>query len=127
MTAEPTEPWLELGTELLVDEPGVKCWVERVPAHSRRPAHTHRHPWVTIVLAGASGESRTPDGELIETGSVQTGAVRFHGLDCLPFSHYLNNTSDDTMVMVAVEFRNAEFTDFGDSVRQAAATGEASR
>lgn len=106
--SEASEPWQELGTDLVVDQPGVKCWIERVPAHSSRPVHTHRHPWVTVVLAGAAGESRAPDGELIDAGAARIGDVRFHGPECLPFSHYLVNTSDDALVMVAVELRDAD-------------------
>ncbi|WP_225846206.1 hypothetical protein [Streptomyces sp. HPF1205] len=100
------EPWVALGTELLVDEEYVKAWVERVGPGERRPAHTHRHPWITVVVSGAAGESRTPDGELIAVGSAATGDVRFNGPDRLPFSHYLANTSQDTLVMVAVELRD---------------------
>jgi beta-alanine degradation protein BauB len=113
VTAEPTteptteivEPWHALGAELIVDEPFVKCWMEQVPPGESRPAHTHRHPWITVVLAGATGESRTPGGELIAAGTTHTGEVRFNGSDRLPFSHYLTNTSDNTLVMLAVEMR----------------------
>lgn len=119
MPVEPSEPWLELGADLIVDQPGVKCWVERVPANSSRPAHTHRHPWLTVVLSGAAGESRTPEGKLIEAGAVRTGDVQFHGPECLPFSHYLVNTSEDTLVMVAVEVRETS--------RHAPTTGEMNR
>lgn len=103
--ARVVEPWEALGTELLVDEEHVKCWVERVAPGETRPAHTHLHPWITVVVSGASGESRTPEGELISVGSAATGDVRFNGPDRLPFSHYLANTSDETLVMVAVELR----------------------
>ncbi|MGF1428112.1 hypothetical protein [Kitasatospora sp. LaBMicrA B282] len=107
---EHAEPWQELETELVVDQPFVKVWVERVPPGGSRPAHTHRHPWVSIVVSGAEGESRSPDGELLAKGAVSTGDVRFNGPDRLPFSHYLTNTSDRTLVMVAVELRMPEPT-----------------
>jgi hypothetical protein len=99
------EPWHALGSELIVDEPTVKCWLESVPPGESRPAHTHRHPWLTVVLSGAKGESRRPDGELIAAGEAHAGEVRYNGPDRLPFSHYLTNTSDETLVMLAVELR----------------------
>jgi hypothetical protein len=109
MPAEPrpAEPWEDLGTELVVDEPYVKCWVETVPPGESRPAHTHRHPWITVVVSGAAGESYTADGKLIRKGPVPVGTVAMNGPDLLPFRHYVRNTSEDeTLVMVAVEIRS---------------------
>ena len=108
MTAPPEEvagPWAELGTPLLVAEPGVRAWVEVVPPGEERPAHTHRHPWVTVVVSGAAGESYGADGELIGTNTLTTGQVVWNGADKLPFTHHVRNTSDRTLVMVAVELR----------------------
>lgn len=99
------EPWEELGTELVVDEEYVKCWVETVPPGERRPAHTHRYPWVTVVLSGASGESRTEEHEVIKAVTLETGQVLLNGPDRLPMRHYVENLSDRTLVMVAVELR----------------------
>ena len=104
MSATP-EPWVELGTRLVVDEDYVKCWVETVPPGERRPAHTHRHPWVTVVLSGASGESRDEHGELIKEVTLETGQVLLNGPDRLPLRHFVHNLSDRTLVMVAIELR----------------------
>lgn len=101
----PPEPWEELGTRLLVDEERVKCWVETVPPGERRPAHTHRHPWVTVVLSGAHGESLDENGELIKAVTLETGQVVFNRGDTLPMRHYVRNLSDRTLVMVAIELR----------------------
>lgn len=110
---EVVEPWHALGSELIVDEPIVKAWLESVPPGESRPAHTHRHPWLTVVIAGARGESRRPDGELIAEGEARAGEVRYNGPDRLPFSHYLTNTSDETLVMLAVELRMPTADDTG--------------
>jgi hypothetical protein len=69
------EPWQELGTDLLVNEPHVRCWIETVPPGEQRPAHTHRHPWVTIVLSGAHGDSFDADGRLIKSSRLETGLI----------------------------------------------------
>lgn len=101
----PPEPWEELGAELLIDEDHVKCWVETVPPGERRPAHTHRHPWVTVVLSGAHGESLHENGELIKAVSLETGQVVHNRGESLPMRHYVHNLSDRTLVMVAIELR----------------------
>ncbi|WP_055715956.1 cupin domain-containing protein [Streptomyces torulosus] len=101
----PPEPWEELGTRLVLDEEHVKCWVETVPPGERRPAHTHRHPWVTVVLSGAHGESLDEKGELIKEVTLETGQVVYNRGDTLPMRHYVRNLSDRTLVMVAIELR----------------------
>ena len=105
--AQVPEPWEDLGVELLVDQPGVRCWIEVVPPGEQRPAHTHRHPWVTVVLSGARGESFTPEGELIKAGELTTGQIVYNDASRLPFRHYTRNTSDRTLIMVAVELRGS--------------------
>ncbi|WP_035847359.1 cupin domain-containing protein [Kitasatospora azatica] len=96
-------PWVELGTELLVDQPGLKCWMETVRPGETRPAHTHRHPWVTVVLSGAAGNSLGPDGEVLSKGELTTGQVVFNSGEGLPIRHAVHNTSDRTLVTVAIE------------------------
>ncbi|AGL13737.1 hypothetical protein [Actinoplanes sp. N902-109] len=100
----PVGPWVELGVPLLIDEPSVKCWLEVVPPGESRPAHTHRHPWVTVVLSGAEAESHAPTGEVISRGEIVTGSVRYN--NTLPHSHYVVNTSDRTLMMIAIELRH---------------------
>jgi hypothetical protein len=100
------EPWEAVGARLVVDEPGVKCWIEEVPPGESRPPHTHRHPWITVVFSGADGESRTPDGGLIAAGTAVEGAVQFNQPQ-FPFSHCMTNTSDKPLKLVAIEVRTA--------------------
>ncbi|MCD9878933.1 hypothetical protein [Streptomyces guryensis] len=100
------EPWEAVGARLVVDEPAVKCWIEEVLPGESRPPHTHRHPWITVVLSGADGESRTPDGTLIAAGTAVEGTVRFNQPQ-LPFSHCMTNTSDRLLKLVAIELRTA--------------------
>ncbi|WP_165956027.1 cupin domain-containing protein [Streptomyces hainanensis] len=99
------EPWQELGTALVVDEPGVRAWIETVPPGQDRPLHTHRHPWVTVVLNGASGESLDEHGDVIRKVALETGQVLYHDAADLPLRHRVRNLSDQTLVMVAIERR----------------------
>ncbi len=99
------EPWEELDTDLVIDEEHVKCWIETVPPHQRRPAHTHRYPWVTVVLSGAHCESFDEHDRLIKVGTLEQGQVVYHRGDGLPMRHYVRNLSDQTLTMVAIELR----------------------
>jgi anti-sigma factor ChrR (cupin superfamily) len=111
----PLEPWQELGADLLIDEDQVKCWVETVPPGEQRPAHTHRHPWVTVVLSGAHGESLDENGELIKAVTLETGQVVHNRGGSLPMRHYFHNLSDQTLVMVAIELRTPTAPEEGPS------------
>lgn len=102
------EPWEALGAPLVVDRPGVRCWIETVEPGETRPLHTHRHPWVTVVVQGAHGENLSPAGEVVAAGELVTGHVGYNGPERLPLRHCVRNTSDRTLVMVAVELRAEE-------------------
>lgn len=105
------EPWEELDADLLIDEDHVKCWIETVPPGQRRPTHTHRYPWVTVVLSGAHSESLDEHDLLIKAGTLEQGQIVYHRRDGLPMRHYVRNLSDQTLTMVAIELRgehNAE-------------------
>ncbi|NYI04672.1 cupin domain-containing protein [Allostreptomyces psammosilenae] len=99
------EPWAELGVELLVDEPHVKSWMEVIKPGAAHPTHTHRYPFVTVVVAGGEGRSWTPDGELIQRMTLRAGEARYSGAEILPLRHHMTNASDSEIVLVTVELR----------------------
>ncbi|NYI04295.1 hypothetical protein [Allostreptomyces psammosilenae] len=99
------EPWDELGVPLMVDERQVKSWREVIRPGETHPTHTHRHPWITVVVSGGTGESWTGDGVLVGVGSLPTGLTRYNGEDLLPRRHFVRNTGGDEVVFVAVELR----------------------
>jgi hypothetical protein len=99
------EPWEDLDTELVINTDEVKAWIETVPPGGQRPAHTHRHPWVTVVLSGARGESLDADGNLIKNVAMETGQIVHNTGENLPMRHYVRNLDDHALVMVAIELR----------------------
>jgi hypothetical protein len=102
------EPWESLGVPLLVDLPGIKSWMEIVEPGETRPLHTHRHPWVSVVLEGAAGELLAEDGSLIQAGESRAGDVGYHDARELPACHCVRNRSDRRFVAIAVELREGE-------------------
>jgi hypothetical protein len=103
----PFEPWECLGTDLVVDDEQVKCWVEHVPPGEHRPLHTHRHPWITVVLSGAYVESLDEHGNQIKAGALMSGQIVHNAVSVPPLRHYVRNLSDRPLIMVAVELRQA--------------------
>ncbi|WP_165914319.1 cupin domain-containing protein [Streptomyces sp. AcE210] len=89
--------------------------METVPPGEQRPAHTHRHPWVTVVLAGAHGESSDEGGELIKTVTLETGQAVHNRGESLPMRHNVHNLSDQTLVMFAIELRTPTAPEEGPS------------
>ena len=108
MTTPPTPPivrgpWDELGVDLVVDEPRLRGWVEHLPVGASRPAHTHRRPWVTVVVRGGSAEVTDERGARTAL-DLSTGQVRFNPLDRgTPIRHALRNTGDTDLLLVAIE------------------------
>lgn len=108
MPPDPDGPWEELGTSLVLDEEHLKCWIETVPPGASRPVHTHRHPWVTVVLSGARCESLDEYGQLIREATLETGQVVLNRSESLPLRHHVRNRSDRTLTMVAIELRGLQ-------------------
>ncbi|MFD0035633.1 phosphotriesterase family protein [Streptomyces sp. NPDC055059] len=73
------------------------------------------HPWVTVVLCGAHGESLDENGELIKTVTLVSGQVVHNRGESLPMRRYVRNLSDQTLVMVAIELRTPTAPEEGPS------------
>ncbi|TDC78868.1 FAD-dependent monooxygenase [Streptomyces hainanensis] len=115
-TTEPTAgaatrggPWVELGAALEVDAPGARSWVERIPRGEARPLHTHRRPWLTIVVSGGTAQVSGVDDAEPEDVELVTGTVKFNPLPAEgSIRHALRNTGDTDLVLVAVELGGGE-------------------
>lgn len=97
-------PWEEIGTPLVVDTSLAKAWVERIPAGATRPLHTHRDPWLTVVISGGRADVLGPDGQRLDTVELTTGQVKLNALpNGRPVRHAMHNTGDSELVLVAVQ------------------------
>jgi hypothetical protein len=103
------EPWHDLAAELVIDRGDVKCWIEVVRPGEARPLHTHRHPWVTIVLSGAEAESFDAFGRLVSRRKLDAGQVTYNDRPEAAMTHRIRNVTEDrTLRMVAVELRDTD-------------------
>lgn len=101
-TAVPAGPWIELGAPLDVDFAPARAWTERLAPGEERPAHTHRRPWLTVVVSGGRGRSTLADGTATEV-ELTTGQVKINTLDGGPFRHSMRNIGDTEIVMVGIQ------------------------
>jgi mannose-6-phosphate isomerase-like protein (cupin superfamily) len=104
----PSGPWEELGVDLVVDEDQAQSWVERLGPQEERPFHTHRVPWLTIVVSGGravSTDHLTGEQTPVE---LRTGEVKFNPLpEGESTRHALRNVGDTELVLVAVQLSPA--------------------
>jgi hypothetical protein len=101
-----TGPWEELGAPLEVQVSGtfsgVRAWTERLAPGEERPAHTHRIPWLTVVVSGGRARSTSADGTVTDV-ELTTGQVKFNNLESGPFRHSMRNVGDSTIVMIGIQ------------------------
>lgn len=91
-----------LGEELLLENDRVRVWQDRVPPGGEQPQHTHRNPYLSVVVRGADGEI-VADGEVLYEMHRAPGDTRWFGPDRVPVTHSLRNTGDEEIVVVVVE------------------------
>lgn len=65
--------------------------------------HLHRRPYLSVVVAGSSGDTLDPDGSVIERLALTAGATFWAGDEDLPETHALHNTGDDDILIVTTE------------------------
>ena len=97
------EPDERLGTRLILENNQIRVWEHRVAKGSTGRAHTHRRPYLSVVVRGTTGDTIGPNGELLEKFELQPGNVFWYGPDHLPETHALRNTGEEDVVIVTIE------------------------
>jgi beta-alanine degradation protein BauB len=99
-------PWDELGAPLDLAADGefdrIRAWTERIGPGEERPAHTHRVPWLTVVVSGGRGRSTLADGTVQEV-ELTTGQVKLNDLAGGPYRHSMRNVGDTEIVMIGIQ------------------------
>lgn len=99
-------PWEELGAPLDLAADGrferIRAWTERIGPGEERPAHTHRIPWLTVVVSGGRGRSMFSDGTCKEV-ELTAGEVKLNDLADGPYRHRMRNIGDTEIVMIGIQ------------------------
>lgn len=92
-----------LGTELLLKNDRIGVWEHVVPAGKTGHSHTHRRPYISVIVRGGKGETVAPSGEVLDQFDFTAGAIIWVGPDELPATHALKNTGDEDVAIVTIE------------------------
>ncbi len=92
-----------LGEELLLDAERVRVWKDHVRPGERQRLHTHRRPYLAVVVSGSAGQTEDADGRVLTAPVFAPGDVHWFDQSQLPVTHTLRNTGSDDIDVVIVE------------------------
>jgi hypothetical protein len=93
-----------LGTRVVLENDRVRIWEHRVVPGDTGPMHVHRRTYFSVFVAGSTGDTIDPDGNVIEHFDLTPGTVFWSDEGHLPETHALRNTADDEILIVTTEF-----------------------
>jgi hypothetical protein len=93
----------KLGSRVLLDNSLVRVWDDRVPVATTQHLHTHRRPYLAVVVNGESAETVDAEGAVLRILELTPGETYFFGPDDLPVTHALRNTGASEIAVVIIE------------------------
>jgi hypothetical protein len=92
-----------IGQRLVLADERVRVWEDVVDAHAEQPVHTHRSPYLSIMLTPARAQVVGADGEVLYDVERQPGDVTWFGADRVPVTHTLRNLGSEPIRVIVVE------------------------
>lgn len=92
-----------LGTSILLENARVRVWEHRVAPGQTGHLHTHRRPYLSVVVRGSAGDTLDAAGEVIDHFVLAPGTPLWYCADDLPETHALRNTGEDEILIVTTE------------------------
>lgn len=96
-----------LGERLLLENDHVRVWEDRVAPGTAQPVHTHRNPYLSVVVTPVHAQVEGDTGEPLYAVDREPGTATWFGPDRVPVTHSLRNLGDDDAVVVVVELLTA--------------------
>ncbi len=90
-----------LGEALLLDAGVVRVWQDRVAPGAEQATHTHRNPYLSVMVTQVHAQVVDADGEVLYDVEREPGEVRWFA--DVPTTHRLRNIGDQEAVVVVVE------------------------
>lgn len=100
-----------LGERLLLANARVRVWRDAVAPGAEQPLHTHRRPYLSIVVRGGDGVVVNDAGSTLYELHRAAGDATYFGPDRLPVTHSLRNTGESPLEIVVVELLDASAPD----------------
>lgn len=92
-----------IGERLVLGNDRVRVWEDVVAAGAEQPVHTHRSPYLSVMLTDAHAQVVAEDGTVLYPVDREAGHVSWFGPDRVPVSHTLRNLGGEEIRVLIVE------------------------
>ena len=92
-----------LGEELVLETGRVRVWKDHVRPGQAQRLHTHRRPYLAVVVSGSAARTEDGQGNVRTTPSFRPGDVHSFDEPELPVTHTMRNTGTDDIEVVIIE------------------------
>ena len=92
-----------IGERLVLETEQVRIWEDIVEPGTEQAVHTHRNPYVSVMVTPARGQIIGADGSVMYDVDRQPGESRWFGPERMPVTHTLRNTGDSVIRVVVIE------------------------
>lgn len=103
VTGDATGEVEPVGEELVLANDHVRVWAEVIAPGEQQRVHTHRAPYLSVMVTGGRAQVLSGDGEVLYDVDRPPGASTWFGPDRVPVTHTLRNTGDTEIRVVVVE------------------------
>lgn len=92
-----------IGQRLLLENDRVRVWEDVVAPGTEQPVHTHRSPYVSVMLQDVHAQVLDADGNPLYDVDRRAGEATWFGPERVPVTHTLRNLGDTEVRVVIVE------------------------
>jgi hypothetical protein len=92
-----------IGQELLLANDSVRVWLDVVASGERQPVHTHRSPYLSVMVTDAKARVLDGAGAVVYEVDRRAGESTWFGAERVPTTHTLENVGDEEIKVVIVE------------------------
>jgi hypothetical protein len=92
-----------IGERMLLANSSVRVWEDVVAPGAEQPVHTHRSPYLSVMVTDAHAQVVGADGTVLYEVERAAGDTTWFGPDRVPVTHTLRNVGDAEIRVVIVE------------------------
>ncbi len=93
----------QLGEELVLETGRVRVWKDQVRPGEAQRLHTHRRPYLAVVVSGSTVRTEDEEGNVLSAPAFRPGDVHYFDESVLPITHTMRNTGTDDVEVVIIE------------------------
>jgi beta-alanine degradation protein BauB len=97
-----------IGDKLILENEYVRVWEDVVAPGLEQAVHTHRNPYLSVMVTPAHGEIVDAEGNVMYSVEREPGEARWFSPDRIPLTHTLRNIGDEVIRVVVIEILDWE-------------------